>query len=107
MVSIFDVLIAFHTDEVRQHIFITPAVIAEIAPAIIIGAVAANVHHVVNSARTPEDLATRLENAPAVQMPLRNCAITPIVMGVLKLRVSAGDARQRRALLSPRLDQQD
>ena len=107
MVLILEALIALHADEARQDVLIAPAVVAEIAPVIVVATIASNVHHVVNRARPPEDLATRLKYSPTVQMPLRDCPISPIVIRVLKLRVGAGDARQRRGIISPSFDQQD
>src|SRR6476660_9895919 len=106
VISVLDALVAFHADEERQNVFKTPAAIAEIEPVIVVAAIASDVNHVFDSTRTTENLAARLKNTPTVQVPLRNCPITPIVVRVLKLRVGAGDARQRKRVSSSCLDKQ-
>ena len=64
--------------EVGQHALVVPAVEAKLAPAVVIQAVAAHVHHAVDRRRAPQHLAARPGDAAPVQMGLRLGLVAPV-----------------------------
>ena len=64
--------------EVGQHVVITPAGIAALAPAIVILVLAAHIQQAVDRARSAQHLAARLKHLAAVQPRLRLGLVHPV-----------------------------
>ncbi len=65
--------------EVRQHVGVGPAGVAERGPAVVVAAVAADVDHGVDGARAAERAPARLVAAPPAQSGLRHGLEGPVV----------------------------
>jgi hypothetical protein len=70
--------------EIRQHVGVAPARIAEIAPAIVILVLPANVEETVDRGRSAEHLAARLPDPPVARAHLRLAGIKPVHLGLVK-----------------------
>ena len=71
-------LLVFGLLEIGQHVVITPAGIAALAPAVVILMLAAHIEQAVDRARSAEHLAARLEHLAAVQPRLRLGLVHPV-----------------------------
>ncbi len=71
-------LLVFRFAEVRQHLGVTPARVAERGPSVEVFALAANVHQAVDGTRSAEHLAARAEHATVIQLRLRLGLIHPV-----------------------------
>ncbi|MNO89958.1 hypothetical protein D3C76_814570 [compost metagenome] len=78
--------------EVRQHLVVGPAGIAQLRPVVVVAAVAADVDHAVDRAAAAQRLAARLVAAAPAEARLRNGVEGPVdVFG----RQDGGDAERR------------
>jgi hypothetical protein len=73
-------LVALGLDEVRQHIVITPAVVAERGPMVVVFALPADVDQAVDRARSTKGLAARPVDAPPVHVRVGVGMETPVVL---------------------------
>src|SRR5439155_1279223 len=71
-------LLALGLPEIGQHVVITPAGIAALAPAIVVLVLAAHIEQAVDRARTAEHFSARLEHLPAVQSRFRLGLVHPV-----------------------------
>ena len=77
--------------EVRQHVVVAPALVAELAPVVVVPGVAAHIEHGVDRRRAAQRLAARPVHAPVVAMFLRHGLVAPVVR---RLLAEAGEARR-------------
>ncbi len=94
--------------KIGQHVVVSPAREATLRPAVVIGRMAAHVHHAVDRGRAAQHLAPRPFDAPPVQPRLRRGLVVPVrrLMPVGNPRQQR-DAEERVAVAAPGLDQQD
>ena len=101
-------LLVFGAAEIRKHVLIRPAGIAELAPQIEILALAADINQPVDRARPAEDLAARPHHAPSAQFGERLGLELPGKAGVVDVAVKAGrDMDPRVLVLAAGFEQQD
>src|SRR5215471_19536479 len=72
------VLLALGFLEVGKHVVITPAGIAQVAPAVIVGGVAANIDHRVDGAAATQNFAARPVQTAIAELRLRIGVIRPV-----------------------------
>ena len=77
--------------EERQHVLVAPALVAELAPVVVVPGVAAHVEHGVDRRRAAQRLAARPVHAAVVAMDLRHRLVAPVVG---RLLAEAGEARR-------------
>jgi len=77
--------------EERQHVVVAPALVAELAPMIVVPGVAADIEHGVDRGGAAQRLAARPVHAPVVAMFLRHRLVAPVVR---RLVAEAGEARR-------------
>src|SRR5262245_2287085 len=75
-------LIVLSLLEIRQHIVVAPADVAEVAPPLVVAAMSADVNHVINGTGAAERSAARPGKAPQIAMQLWNGAESPIEFGI-------------------------
>ncbi len=76
--------------EEGQHLAVAPALVAELAPVVVVGGVAAHIEHGVDRRGAAQRLAARPVHAPVVAMLLRHGLVAPVEGRVL---AQAGEAR--------------
>jgi hypothetical protein len=107
MKLVFAALLILSLFEIRQHVLIAPADIAELAPLIEILFLAADIDEPVDRARTAQDLAARLDDSAVVELGFGLRLIKPVEFAVAKqLAVSDRDMNPRIAILAARFEQQ-
>src|SRR5690606_28618464 len=100
-------LVVLGLAEVRQDVGIAPAGVAEVAPPVVVLALAANVKQPVDRGRPAEHLAARLRYAPVGGAGLRFARVEPVHRRIGEvLSVPERDVDPRVAVFSPRLEQQ-
>ena len=93
--------------EVGQHVGVTPARIAEIAPPVVVLVLSAYVEEAVDRGRSAEHLAARLRDPPVGGARLRLARIEPVHRGIGEvLSVSERNVYPRAAVLAARLQQE-
>src|SRR5262249_11891754 len=95
--------------EVGQDVLIGPALIAELAPMVVILGLAANVDEAVDAARAAEHLAARPEDLAVLELGLGLGLVAPVdaLVGD-RLAVADRDVDPRmRAIIAPRLEHDD
>jgi hypothetical protein len=76
--AVVQVLVALGPLEVRQHIVVAPAGIAELPPMIVVSRLAAHIDHGIDRARAANETAARPIHAPAFHRRLRRGFVTPV-----------------------------
>src|SRR5437016_283994 len=71
-------------EKVGQHVVVTPADVAELAPAVEVLALAADIDQAVDRAGAAEHASARLEDAPALELGLRLGGVAPVDLGVVE-----------------------
>ncbi len=100
-------LLVLGPPEVGQHVLETPAGIAELAPVVVVGGLAADIEKPVDRARSAQHLAARLDDAPVVELGLRLRGVEPVDFGVVEqLAVAERDVDPDVAVGAARLQQQ-
>lgn len=101
-------LVPFRLQEIRQHVFIAPARVAEVTPVIEIGRVAAQVLHAIERRGTADHLPTRPDLLATVgflvfglQLPAKQPSLAQ------RLACANRNADQRAPVLAAGLQQQD
>ena len=107
VIAIGEGQIALRFHEIGQNVFVTPAVVTRIAPAIVIGGMAPDVDHVVDGARPAQYPPLGHENAASAKMGLRRSPVAPVVWAVLQLAVQRRGPDRCRVAFAPRFQQQD
>ncbi len=93
--------------EIRQHVVIAPAGIAELAPMIEILRLAADIDEAVDRARTAEDLAARPHDLPAIDAGIRLGLEAPAQLRMHGAEIADGDMDPGIAVFRAGLEQQD
>ena len=94
--------------EIRAHVLVGPAAIAELRPVIVIVGLAANIEQAVDRARSAEALAAREEDRAPARLRLRLGSIAPGYFRVVEKAQEAGrNVDQRMGVTSAGLDEQD
>src|SRR5262249_56695935 len=76
-------LLVLGAAEVGQHVLEAPAGVAELAPAVVVGVLAAHIEEAVDRARAAEQLAARLDDPAVVELGLRLGGIEPVDPGIV------------------------
>ena len=71
-------LLVLRLPEIRQHVVITPADIAALAPAVVVLVLAAHIKQAVDRARSAQHFSARLEHLPAAEARLRLGLVHPV-----------------------------
>ena len=101
-------LVVLGADEVGEDVVPAPAGAAGVvAPAVVVGAVAAHVEHRVHRARAAEALAARHVEGAAVAAGLGAAAVVPVELRPELLGEGGRNLDVRRAVAAPGLDQQN
>ena len=95
MIFVVVAFVVLRLPEEGQHLAIAPALVAELAPVVVVGGVAAHIEHGVDRRGAAQRLAARPVHAPVVAMLLRHCLVAPVVGRVL---AQAGEARRHLEL---------
>ena len=100
-------LVVLGLAEVRQHVLVAPAGVAELAPVVEVLGLAADVDQAVDRARSAEHLAARRDDVAAVALRLRLGLVAPVVALVgEQLAVAERDVQPRMPVARPGLQQQ-
>src|SRR5438477_3924592 len=93
--------------EIRQHVGIAPAPVAELAPAIVVRGLPAHIHQPVDRGGAAHHLAARRDDPAAVAFRLRLGLVEPVDLGVGEVfPVAERNVQPDVAILSPRFEQQ-
>src|SRR5262245_48951385 len=94
--------------KIGQHILETPTGIAELAPMIEVGRLAADIEQAINRARATQHFSPRLDDLPVVELGLRLRAIEPIDLAIgEQFAVAERDVNPEMAVMPARLQQEN
>ena len=100
-------LAPFAAQEMRQHVVPAPARVAELAPVVVVGGLAAHVDHAVDGRGTADHLAARVAQRSPVQARHRLGAIAPVGPRVAHgVEVADRDVEPDPVILAAGLEQQ-
>ncbi len=102
-----ETLVVLRLPEVGQDSVVAPAVVAEIAPRVVVEAVAADVDHRVDRRAAAERATLRIVHPAIVQLGLRHGRESPVDVRARELREARRHMDQRIPVPSTCLEQQD
>ena len=100
--------VVFLGEEVRQHVVPAPAIEAELAPAVIVGGLAAHVDHGVDGRRSAQHLASGIVDDAAVQARIGLRLEHPVRARIADgEEIADGDLQPDPVVIAARLQEQD
>jgi hypothetical protein len=100
-------LLVFGADEVREHVGVAPAWIAQASPLVVDGTMAPNVDLRVDGAAAADDLAARPIQTASTQVGLRFRLVCPVELALEEAAEGNRDVDLDSIVRSTRLEQQD
>ena len=94
--AIMQALVALGLLEVRQHVVVAPAGIAELTPMIVIGRLPAHIDHGIDRARAAKEAAARPIHAPALHRHLRRGFVSGMERSTAALLLWSREIRAAR-----------